>query len=102
MSSTPNRRVFMMQVAAAGSVLATAQAQAKTKITETDPQAAAVGYKLDASKVDTKRFPKYKAGEKCNNCMAWASKPTDEWGECTLFDNKFVIHSGWCSSYLKS
>ena len=97
-----NRRVFMMRVVAAGGVLTAASVQAKTRITEKDPEAAAVGYTLDATKVDARRFPKFKAGQTCNNCMAWASKPTEAWGECTLFDNKFVAAPGWCSSYTKA
>ncbi len=100
--SKTNRRVFMMQaVVATGATLAVGTSQAKTKIDETNAEAASVGYKLDATKVDAKRFPKYKAGEKCVNCMAWLSKPTDAWGECSLFDNKFVAAPGWCSSYMK-
>lgn len=98
-----NRRVFMMQVVAAtGATLATGVSQAKTRIDENNAEAASVGYKIDATKVDTKRFPKYKVGEKCNNCMAWLSKPTDAWGECSLFDNKLVAAPGWCSSYIKA
>ena len=101
--SKTNRRVFMMQVVAAtGATLSASLSQAKTRIDENAAEAAAVGYKLDATKVDTKRFPKYRAGEKCANCMAWLSKPTDAWGECSLFNGKFVATPGCCSSYMKA
>ena len=101
--SVTNRRVFMMKVVAAtGATLASGASQAKTRIDENAAEAAAVGYRLDVTKVDAKRYPKYKAGEKCANRMAWLNKPTDAWGECSLFDNKFVAAPGWCSSYLKA
>jgi hypothetical protein len=44
-----------------------AQAQA-ARLDEKDPQAVALGYVHDAGKVDTKKFPKYAAGQVCANC----------------------------------
>ena len=50
-----NRRVFMMQIAAGSALLATSAAQAQAKLDENDPQATAVGYKHDTTKVDAKK-----------------------------------------------
>ena len=93
------RRVFLMTVAATGSVLTTA-AQA-AMVDEKDPQAAALGYVADAKKVDTKKFPKYAAGQMCSNCALYQGKPTDKAGGCPLFAGKQVAGPGWCSAYAK-
>ena len=57
-----NRRVFFMQVAAGGSVLAATAAQAQAPmLDEKDPQAVALGYAKDTAKVDGKKHAKHKA-----------------------------------------
>jgi hypothetical protein len=100
MKST-NRRVFMMQVVAAGTALTATQAQAQAKLEETDAQATSLGYKHDATKVDTKKFPKYAAGQTCANCALYQAKATDPWGGCPLFAGKQVNGKGWCSAWAK-
>jgi len=54
-STQNNRRVFMMRVVAGGAILASSQAsraQAPEKLTEADPYAKSMGFRLDTSKVD--------------------------------------------------
>ena len=53
--SNPSRRAFVMTVVAGGSALAAARvsAQAAPVLTEVDPQAVALGYRADATKVAT-------------------------------------------------
>lgn len=48
--------------------------QAQAMVTESDPQAVALGYKTDASKVDNTKYPKYAAGQKCDNCALYQGK----------------------------
>lgn len=98
-----NRRVFMLQVAASGSALlaATAQAQAPAMVSEKDPTAVALGYTPDATKVDTKKYPKYAAGQKCANCQLYTGKPGDPAGGCGIFPGKLVAANGWSSAYVK-
>ena len=101
MSST-NRRVFLMQVAACGSVLTAARAQAQSaKVDEKDPQAVALAYVADTTKVDQKKFPKHANDQKCNNCALYQGKPTDAVGGCPLFGTKQVAGPGWCSAWAK-
>jgi High potential iron-sulfur protein len=70
-----SRRVFMMQMAtAASAVLVAQQASAQAMVAENDPQAAGVGYKADASKVDKAKYPKYAAGQNCSNCALYQGK----------------------------
>ena len=100
--SNSNRRVFLMQVAAAGSVLAATRAQAQAaKVDEKDPQAVALGYVADTAKADIKKFPKHTKDQKCNNCALYQGKATDAAGGCPLFGAKLVAGPGWCSAWAK-
>lgn len=97
-----SRRVFLMTVAATGATLASgAQAQAKPLIDEKDPQAVGLGYVHDATRTDTKKFPKYAAGQVCSNCALYQGKPTDPAAGCVLFAGKQVAGKGWCSAWAK-
>lgn len=97
-----SRRVFLMTVAASGAVLATS-ARAQVMVDEKDPQAAALGYKADATKVDAKKYPKYAAAQKCGNCALYQAKADSPAGGCPLFAGKQVAGPGWCSAWaLKS
>ncbi len=100
--SNTNRRVFLMQAAACGSVLVAAQAQAQAaKVDEKDPQAAALGYVHDTTKADKKKFPKHANDQKCSNCALYQGKPADASGGCPLFGVKHVVPGGWCSAWAK-
>ena len=97
--NTP-RRVFLMTMAATGTVLA-ASARAQIQVDEKEPQAAALGYVTDARRADVKRFPKYAAGQMCANCALYQGKPADAMGNCPLFAGKQVAAKGWCSAWAK-
>ena len=100
--SPQNRRVFMMQVAtAAGAVLLAQEAAAQPMVAENDAQAAGVGYKADASKVDKAKYPKYAAGQNCGNCALFQGKAGAASGGCGLFPGKQVSAKGWCSAWAK-
>jgi hypothetical protein len=75
--------------------------QAQAMVAETDPQASALGYKADASKVDKSKYPKFTAGQACSNCALYQGKPGSAAGGCSLFGAKQVAGSGWCSAYAK-
>lgn len=98
-----NRRIFLMTVAASGTALGAAtQAQAQAaRVDEKDPQAVGLGYVADATKADTRKFPKYAAGQVCSNCALYQGKPGDAWGACPLFGAKQVAGKGWCSAWAK-
>jgi hypothetical protein len=99
--SNTNRRVFLMQVAAAGTLMAASGAQAQAKLDEKDPQAAALGYVADTAKADGKKFPKHTKDQKCNNCALFQGKAADASGGCPLFGTKQVAAGGWCSAWAK-
>ena len=98
---TSNRRVFIMSLVAGPSVLAAATAHAQAVLSETDPQAVALGYKADTKKVDQKKFPKHEPSQHCGNCQLYQAKPTDATGPCPLFAGKLVAKDGWCSAWVK-
>jgi hypothetical protein len=96
------RRVFMMQVAVGGSLLAAAsQASAQALVAETDPQAKAMAYVADGTKVDKAKFPKYAPGQNCANCALYQAKAGAPAGGCPLFAGKQVSAKAWCNSWVK-
>jgi High potential iron-sulfur protein len=100
--TTANRRVFLLQVAAGGSAMAAVAAQAQAPmVDEKDPQATALGYAKDTSKVDGKKHSKHKAEQKCSNCQLFVGKAADAAGGCPLFAGKQVAGNGWCTAWVK-
>jgi hypothetical protein len=99
-----DRRVFMMAVVTAGSALGAARVAAQAAapvLSEADPQATALGYKADASKVDKARYPQHAAAQVCGVCNFFQGKPTDVMAPCQLFSGKQVAAKGWCSAWAK-
>ena len=97
-----NRRTFMLQVAACGSVLAATQAPAQgAKVDEKDPQAVGLGYVSDTAKADAKKYPKHSKDQKCSNCALYQGKAGDTAGGCPLFAGKQVLANAWCSAWAK-
>ena len=107
MNNSTNRRSFVIHAIAgagvlgASSLLNLAHAQAKPLVAETDPQAIALGYKADTTKVDKAKFPKHDKTQLCNNCSLYQAKATDPVGGCPLFAGKNVAGKGWCSAWVK-
>lgn len=104
MNTRNDRRTFILEVCALSTVLTSGQAFAQasgTKLDESDPQAAALGYKHDTNKVDAKKYPQHKAQQDCANCQLFQGKPTDASGGCPLFAGKQVTGGGWCSAWVK-
>lgn len=97
-----SRRTFILQsIAVTGLAAGVGAAQAQPMVAETDAQAAGLGYKADASKVDKAKFPKFAAGQSCANCALYQGKPNSAAGGCSLFPGKQVAAKGWCSAWAK-
>lgn len=100
LSST--RRVFMIQVVTAATAgMAVNEALAQAMLDEKDPQAVGLAYKVDATKVDKAKNPKYTAGSNCANCALFQAKAGATSGGCPLFAGKHVAAKGWCSAWAK-
>jgi hypothetical protein len=99
-----SRRTFLITSLGSACALALASRQALAdapKVAESDPTAQALGYKMDATKVDKAKYAKYAAGEKCSNCQYFQGKPSDAFAPCPMFGGKQVAGAGWCSAYSK-
>ena len=99
-----NRRIFMLQVVVAGSALGTMRAYGQAAgpmLDENDPQAIALGYKQDTTKVDAKKYSKHDGAQDCAGCQLFQGKPKDATGGCPLFAGKQVSAKGWCSAWVK-
>ena len=94
----PLRRALTVGLTAA---LATSRVAAQAMVSEADPQAKALGYVIDAAKVDPKKYPKYAAGQICANCALYQGKPTDPAAGCALFAGRQVPAKAWCSAWAK-
>ena len=98
---TTNRRTFVIHSVLGAGVLATATLAQADALKDTDAQAAALGYKTDATKADKAKYPKYAAGQTCGTCALFQGKAGDAAGGCPLFAGKQVASKGWCSAYAK-
>jgi hypothetical protein len=97
-----SRRQFMILSAAGACTIAlNGKVQAQAMVAETDPQAAALGYKANATTVDKAKYAKYAAGQECDNCALFQGKAGAAAGGCSLFAGKQVAGKGWCSAYAK-
>lgn len=97
-----NRRQFLITVVgASGAAVLGSAAQAQALVAETDPQAVALSYKADATKVDKTKQAKYAAGQQCSTCALFQGKASDAQGGCPLFAGKAVSAKGWCNAWAK-
>jgi hypothetical protein len=102
----PKRRAILKQAtitlvslsALARAANSGAQAKALPQLAESDPQAAALGYRHDSKKVDRKKFANWKPGQDCDDCSQWEGKK-EAWAPCKIFPGKAVNAKGWCAAF---
>lgn len=101
----PHRRTFVMTLVAGCGTLAVGRVAAQTAaapaLSEADPQAVALGYKSDTTKVDNTKYPQHQVAQMCAGCSLYQGKPTDPMAPCALFAGKQVAAKGWCSAWSK-
>jgi hypothetical protein len=86
----------------AGSLLLgrAANAAASAHLDESDPTAAALGYRKDTTQVDAARYPQHKPTQICADCRYFQSKGDAEWAPCSIFAGKGAVHAkGWCAAF---
>lgn len=98
-----SRRTLLISSLGAASALALLRQAiaAAPLVSVSDPMAVALGYVLDATTVDKAKYPKYAAGQTCDNCAYYVGKPTDATAPCTLLGGKQVEGAGWCRVWRK-
>jgi hypothetical protein len=98
------RRQFVLNALPATAILLgsvrAASAQA-AKLEESDPVATALGYRMDGSKVDAKKYPAWAADHSCSNCQFYGGKAGDATAPCAAVGGKIVVAKGWCSAWVK-
>ena len=101
--SHANRRTFVVTLLSAAALVpaSRAAAQGAPKLAENDPQAVALGYKADTTKVDQAKYPQHTAAQVCGGCNFYQGKPADPMAPCQIFGGKQVAAKGWCSAYSK-
>ena len=97
---TSRRRFISLVPLLGAATLARGQAAAPL-VDPKDPQALALGYAPDASKVDKAKYPKYAAGQACASCALYQGQAGAASGPCPLYAGKAVAAKGWCSAYVK-
>ena len=101
----PQRRTIMMAIAT-GPVLGWSVAIANDtgELAETDELAMQLGYKADASEVDTDKFEKRRGKEAenqyCRTCQFYGAADQAT-ASCIVFGGKKVSATGWCNSWFK-
>ncbi len=83
-------------VPAMGLIGTGAEAAALPPLDPNDPQAKALGFVSDASKVDASANPTFKAGQKCGTCAQFQGKAGDATAGCNIFVGHSVPAGGWC------
>jgi len=104
--SNVSRRTFLSLAAlvAAPSALLVSRSAAAADLPHldpADPTAKSLGYVPDATKIDVKAAPTFKAGSHCASCQLFGGKAGDAFGPCGIFTGKAVSSNGWCSAYAK-
>jgi len=98
-----NRRRFIkhsitgLAAAPFANALFSGSAEAVDVVSESDPTAVALKYKMDATKATDRKDAK----ALCNNCNFYTGKPADANGPCSVFGGKLVSAKGWCASWVK-
>lgn len=82
--------------------LGTRPAMAQQRVPEDDPMAKALKYVEDADAAEGLSRPD-KAGvagadQYCSNCALYDGE--DEWGACSIFQNRLVAGAGWCTAWV--
>jgi len=99
----PSRRRFItnsvVSLAAApfANALLSRTALAAEAVSESDPTATALGYKLDAAKATSRKDN----NAVCGNCSLYSGTPGAPSGSCSVFGGKLVSANGWCSAWVK-
>jgi len=117
-----SRRSFIKQIALmataipfAGVILNSLTALAKEKkssplpagqtaVSESDPVAAAIGYRAHIKDIDFAKYPQRKKPEAknqtCKSCALYTSV-NDSWGKCQMLTSGLISAEGWCGSWNK-
>lgn len=72
-------------------------AEAVDMVSESEPTATALGYKMDATKASNRKDKT----AVCGNCSLYSGKPGASDGPCSVLGGKLVNAKGWCTAWVK-
>ena len=97
------RRIFLLKLVATTGVFATSPAwaadESNEKVTEADPYAKSMGFKLDTNQVDQAKYPRHDATQHCAVCQLYSGKTGDAFGPCSFYGGRLVSPNGWCRNF---
>ena len=99
--TTRRQALHLFTLAAATGAIGRQSFAQAAELAENDPQAVALGYRHDATKVDARKYPAWAAGRVCSNCQLFQGKPSDPWGPCGAMGGKLVNAKGWCVAWAR-
>ena len=91
--------LLTLAAAPAASLLSREALAANPLVDPNDAAAKGLGYTHDATKVDPKTKPTFKAGAKCTNCALYTGAAGAAQGPCSIFPGKDVKAGGWCAAW---
>ena len=98
-----SRRTFLLKViASSGAVVATrviAADESTERVTEADPYAKSMGFRLDTNQVDQAKYPRHDATQHCAVCQLYSGKAGDPLGPCSFYGGRLVAPTGWCRNF---
>ena len=93
-----NRRVFVLHVIGGASSLAggmrlasAADAPTDERVTEADPYARSMGFRLDTTQVDQAKYPRHDVTQKCSSCQLYDGKPGEALGPMTMLRDGALV-----------
>ncbi len=95
-----NRREFVLKfvpMASAVALLPRIALADEPRLTETDPMAKVMGFRLDTTKANQAKYPRHTNEQMCGKCLHFTNPGADS-AKCDLF-NKIVPKGGWCSGF---
>jgi hypothetical protein len=103
MTSSMNRRTFLLTAIAAAATLGQAGVSAAAelpKLPESDPTAKALGYVENAAKLDPAKEAAYQKGRTCAGCALYQkAQAQGGFAPCAAFPGKRVNATGWCRAF---
>jgi len=71
-------------------------------LSESNPQAIGLGYKMNADTIDRLRWTQFIPGQSCGSCALYQGARGSAQGLCKIFSGQTVMAVGWCSLYKAS
>lgn len=100
MSKVTRRQFLALPLLGVLSTMQSKSVQAQGMLlSETNPQAIGLGYKMNTASIDRLRWTQFVPGQSCGNCALYQGGAGSSQGPCKIFGGQVVLAAGWCSLY---